>query len=86
MDQVSFQRRVQQALDKEISAMRKVIEPARAAANALADAGMKRTADPLQQALFEYQAAVDELRAFMSQPDFIEGFLNLLKAAGAEQR
>jgi hypothetical protein len=39
-----------------------LVGPARAAANAMMDANMKRTADPLSQALFELDAVDDEMR------------------------
>lgn len=51
---------------KNAFALQKLVEPARAAANAMKDAGLNRTADPLLQALFELDAVVAEMKDLCS--------------------
>jgi hypothetical protein len=54
---------MRELMAKRSTAISAVIEPARAAANAMADAGMKNSVRPLQEALFAYDAIDSQIKA-----------------------
>jgi hypothetical protein len=65
---------------KRSAALEAIVAPARAAANAMLDANMKRTAEPLNEALFKYDAIVSEMTDGITQlqPDQIAEFFDLI--------
>lgn len=57
----------------------RLIAPARAALNAMKDARMNATSDPLGAALFELDAIEEELSSLMKQDGFIDVFIEMMK-------
>ena len=53
--------KVNAARDKKHAALQAIVTPARAAANAMTDAGLVSSAGPLKEALFQFDAAHQEL-------------------------
>lgn len=51
--------------NKRVTILANIVAPAKAACNAMKDAGMKNTADPLSEVLFEYDAIIAEISAYM---------------------
>lgn len=58
-----------------------LVAPARAACNAMLDAGMTRSADPLSEKLFEIDAVDDEIKALIGedQDGFVTGLIDMTK-------
>jgi hypothetical protein len=58
--------KLREIMGKRMRVMERMVEPSRAACNAMLDAGMTRTAEPLKELLFEWDAingeAVDVAR------------------------
>ena len=63
----------------------KIIEPARAAANAMTDAGMTRSAEPLLAALFEIDAIQDEATQLVQEnpTEAIEALIAIMSGGRA---
>jgi len=58
-------KRMSELTTAHTAALQALVEPARAAVNAMIDAKMTRTADPLAEALFKYDAVNTEMGEFV---------------------
>lgn len=67
---------------ERMTLLEKLVVPAQAASNALQDAGMKKTADPLAEALFSVDVNSQATQALISEDPqrFATEFLARLKA------
>ena len=72
--------KLKELTSKKHGLVAKLVEPARAAANQMKDAGMHKGADPLLTLLFEIDACDQELmEAFWSNPtESIEALISLM--------
>lgn len=60
-----LRRRIIEVGRRENKLLRELVEPARAAANAMLDAGMKRTGDLVAQKIFEIDATAAEIKSLI---------------------
>jgi hypothetical protein len=70
--------RVRELTTAHQAALQELVEPARAAANAMKDAHLDRSADPLLEALFKLDALTAEMREFVNGniTEVVDAFIN----------
>jgi Spy/CpxP family protein refolding chaperone len=71
--------KIEALMAKKEHALQRLEVPARAAVNALIDANMKRTADPLAQVLFELDALHSEMQKLIQTATPEEGRLAIIE-------
>jgi hypothetical protein len=79
MNTQEFAKRSHELTTKRHELLIKLIAPARAAANAMQDAGMKRTADPLNEILFELDVLDSELASLLREDGAVEALMQIVR-------
>ena len=79
MDKTALAKQLQELNAKRIGILERLVSPSRAAANAMKDAGMNATADPISQVIFELDALTDQYAELVSQEGFSKAFVELIQ-------